>query len=110
MGNYRPVSLLPLLGKILEKIAHKRVTKFWENNNFLTDDQGGFRKGYSTMATIADLTDDLFNQINLGNTTIAIFFDLRKAFDTFNICILKKKLEKSGVRNCVLRWFIKLPD
>ena len=84
VGNYRPVSLLPLLGEMLEKIVHKRVTKFWENNNFHTDDQGGFRKGYSTVATIADLTDDLFNQVNLGNTTIATFFDLRTALDTVN--------------------------
>ena len=56
------------------------------------------------MATIADLTDDLFSQINKGNTTLATFFDLRKAFDTVNTNILKRKLERSGVRNGVLRW------
>ena len=104
VGNYRPVSLLPIPGKLLEKIVHKRITVFWEGNNFLSNDQGGFRKGYSTVSTIADLTDDLFNQINLGNTTLATFFDLRKAFDTVNVNILKMKLEKSGVRNLVLRW------
>ena len=104
VGNYRPVSLLPLPGKILEKIVHKRITNFWEDNKFLSKDQGGFRKGFSTVATVADLTDDLFTQINEGNTTLATFFDLRKAFDTVNIGILKKKLERSGVRNLVLRW------
>ena len=104
VGNYRPVSLLPLPGKILEKIVHKRITQFWETNNFLSADQGGFRKGYSTVATIADLTDDLFTQINQGNTTLATFFDLRKAFDTVSTSILQKKLERSGVRNGVLRW------
>ena len=104
VGNYRPVSLLPLPGKILEKIVHKRVTEFWNNNNFLTKDQGGFRKGFSTVATIAELTDDIFNQINLGNTTLATFFDLRKAFDTVDLEILKNKLKLSGVRHNVLRW------
>ena len=104
VGNYRPVSLLPLPGKLLERIVHKRITEFWETNNFLTSDQGGFRKGHSTVATIADLTDELFMQINKGNTTLATFFDLRKAFDTVNMGILKKKLEKSGIRNTVLRW------
>ena len=88
VGNYRPVSLLPLPGKLLEKIMHQRVSEFWENNNFLTKDQGGFRKGYSTMSTIADLTDDLFLQINESNTTVATFIDLRKAFDTVNLNIL----------------------
>ena len=104
VNNYRPVSLLPLPGKMLEKIAHKRITEFWEANKFLSKDQGGFRKGFSTVATIADLTDDLFSQVNMGNTTLANLFDLRKAFDNVNIGILKKKLEKSGVRNLVLRW------
>ena len=104
VGNYRHVSLLPLPGKMLEKIVHKRITEFWETNDFLSKDQGGFRKGFSTVATIADLTDDLFVQINKGNTTLATFFDLRKAFDTVNTNILKRKLEKSGVRNQVLQW------
>ena len=67
---------------ILEKIVHKRVITFWERNTFLLDDQGGFHKGYSTVSTIADLTEDMFNQINLGNTSLATFFDLRKAFNT----------------------------
>ena len=104
VGNFRPVSLLPLPGMMLEKIVHKRISEFWDNNDFLSKDQGGFRKGYSTVATIADLTDDLFEQINQGNTTLATFFDLRKAFDTVNLDILKKKLGRSGIRNNVLKW------
>ena len=75
VGNYRPVSLLPLPGKLLEKIVHKKITKFWDDNQFLSRDQGGFRKGFSTVATIADLTDDFFNQINQGNTTLAAFIE-----------------------------------
>ena len=104
VSNYRPVSLLPIPGKILEKIVHKRITAHWEENEFLSSEQGGFRKGHSTISTIADLTDDLFKQINQGNSTLAAFIDLRKAFDTVNLKILKMKLERSGVRNNVLRW------
>ena len=66
--------------------------------------EASFRKGFSTVSTIADLTDDLFNQIYQGDATLATFFDLRKAFDTVNFNILKKKLDKLGVRNLVLRW------
>ena len=104
VGNYRPVSLLPLPGKLLERIVHCRVTQFWDDIKFLTQDQGGFRKGFSTLATIADLTDDLFTQINDGNTTVAAFIDLRKAFDTVNLKILLKKLQKSGIRHNLLEW------
>ena len=104
VSNYRPVFLLPLPGTLLENVVHKRISKFWEDNHFLTDNQGGFRKGFSTISTIADLTDDFFNQINMGNTTLAAFIDLRKAFDTVNLHILKKKLEKSGIRSKVLGW------
>ena len=104
VGNFRPVSLLPLPGKMLEKIVHKHISKFWEENNFLTQNQGGFRKGHSTVSTIADLTDDLFKEINRGNTTLAAFVDLRKAFDTVNQNILCKKLEKAVIRSQILGW------
>ena len=104
VGNYRPVSLLPLPGKIMEKIVHKKVSSFWDNNEFLTKDQGGFRKGFSTLSTIADLTDNIFSEINNGNTTVAAFIDLRKAFDTVNFQILLDKLDRSGIRGKLLRW------
>ena len=104
VNNYRPVSLLPLPGKLLEKIVHKRITAFWDDNAILSNNQGGFRKGHSMAATIADLTDDLFQQINLGNTTLAAFVDLRKAFDTVNLDILCSKLQHAGLRDGALRW------
>ena len=104
VGNYRPVSLLPLPGKLLEKIVHDRISDFWNMRNFLSKEQGGFRKGFSTLSTIANLTDDLFNQVNDGKTTAAVFVDLRKAFDRVNLDILVKKLKRAGVRDNVLRW------
>ena len=64
VGNYRPVSLLPLPSKIIEKIVHIRLMAFFENNNILDQNQRGFRKGHSTINTIAKLTDDIFNGMN----------------------------------------------
>ena len=104
VNNYRPILLLPLPGNMLEKIVHKRISNFWDNNDFLTKNQGGFRKGHSTTATIGDLTDDLFQEINKGNTSLAAFVDLRKAFDTVNLKILKSKLQLAGIRGGVLNW------
>ena len=104
VSNYRPVSLLPLPGKLLERIVHDRITKFWEDNDFLLSDQGGFRKGHSTLSTVADLSDDIFNQVNGGNITMAVFVDLRKAFDTVDLGILLKKLSKAGIRDNTLAW------
>ena len=83
---------------MLEKIVHKRVVKFLEDNKFLSNNQGGFHKGHSTISTIADLTDDLFQNINEGRTTVATFVDLRKAFDTVNTDILIKKLHCAGIK------------
>ena len=106
VNNYRPVSLLPLPGKLLEKIVHKRIVSFWDENNFLSANQGGFRKDHSTISSIADLTDDLFHNINEGLTTVAAFVDLRKAFDTVNTNILANKLQNAGIRGTVLAWCI----
>ena len=96
--NLRPVSLLPLPSKILERIVHNRVMFHLERNHLLENHQGGFTKNHSTMDTIAKFTNDLFNGINNNMTTIACFIDLAKAFDTVNHNILiKKKLEHLGI-------------
>ena len=70
----------------------------------LTEHQGGFRKGFSTTSIIADLTDDLFTEINRGWTTVAAFIDLKKAFVTVDTNILLKKLVSAGIRGKTLDW------
>ena len=106
VGNYRPISLLPTPAKIIEKIAHKQMSTFLERNSILSDKQNGFRKGCSTASAVADFTDDIFQATNNGEVTIAVFVDLRKAFDTVCHEILCKKIEKYGLRNKVLNWCI----
>ena len=104
VGNYRPISLLPLPGKLLEKIAHHNISLFLENNDILSDKQNGFRKGHSTVSAVADITDDLFSAINNSEVSMAVFVDLRKAFDTVSHDILCKKIERYGLRGSVLKW------
>ena len=106
VSNYRPISLLPLPGKILEKIVHNKVTAFIEDNKFLCKFQGGFRKGHLTVATVADLTDDLLNAINEGNMSMAAFINLKMAFDTVDTKILVKKLKLSGLSGNLLNWCV----
>ena len=104
VGNYRPVSLLPIPGKIIERVVHANLSKFLNRNEVITDKKGGFRKGFSTMSSIADLTDDFFSGINKGLTTLAVFIDLRKAFDTVDHNILARKLRHYGIREANLVW------
>ena len=102
--NYRPISLLPIPGKLLEKIVHTQLSSFLEENTILSDKQNGFRKGFSTTSAVADLTDDIFSAVNEGEVTLAVFVDLRKAFDTVCHEILCKKLSNYGLRGKVLDW------
>ena len=104
VGNYRPVSLLPLPSKIIEKIVHTRLSSHLEINKLLDSKQGGFRKNHSTIDTVSKLTNYLFNGINCREVTLACFIDMAKAFDTVNHDILIQKLSKLGIKNLLLSW------
>ena len=99
MNNLRPVSRLPLPGKILERLFHKKVSAYLDENN-------GFRKGRSTIGTVAELTDVILLGINNRSLTIAAFIDLRKAFNTVSHEILGKKLHKFGFHKNIIAWLI----
>ena len=88
INNYRPISLIPLPCKLIEKIVHNRVYGFLSREKVLTDCQGGFRPGHSTLDTLAKFTDDVLRGINVGKDTVSTFIDLRKAFDTVDHGIL----------------------
>ena len=104
VSNYRPVSLLPIPGKILEKLIHDHIMKFFENNNILSEYQFGFRKNHSTTDSIATLVDNILHSVNDGKVTLAAFIDFKKAFDTVNHNILLEKLFYMGIRGPLLTW------
>ena len=104
VNNLRPVSLLPLPGKMAERIAHTLINGHVENLNLLNQNQGGFRKKRSTISTTAKFTDDILLGINEKQYTVASFIDLKKAFDTINHQILLKKLPHFGININTRSW------
>ena len=104
MNNLRPISLLPIQSKLLEKIVHKRLLAHLHENELLDDKQGSFRPNHSTVDTIVKFSENLYKNINQGQTTIDVYIDLRKAFDTVNHKFLLDKLYLLGVRGTNFMW------
>ena len=105
VNNFRPISLLSIFDKIIEKLMHKRLYKFLNENNILFKNQFGFRKKYSTTHTLLEITEKIKDTIDHKQFGCGIFIDIRKAFDTVNFKILLSKLEHYGVRGVALNWF-----
>ena len=103
--NYRPISLLSSFSKFLEKVVCTRLTIFLESNNIITSSQYGFRRNHSTIHPMVHLMNFASTALNRKEIGIAIFCDLRKAFDTVDHSILLRKLYKIGIRGLELEWF-----
>ena len=86
--NYRPISILPSISKILEKIIYNRLYKFLDTFHFLNLNQYGFRKGHSTDQALIQIYDKITNAMANKEHIIGVFMDLSKAFDTLDHQIL----------------------
>ena len=104
-SNYRPISILPIISKIFEKVMAKRLQDFLTINNTLFDHQYGFQPGRSTELAILDLHSKIINAFENKKVACSIFLDFAKAFDTVNHKILLKKLSHYGIRGVALKWF-----
>ena len=103
LENYRPVSTLPIFGKIFEKIIYKRLYSFLVSQGILHDSQFGFRKSHSTSHALNLSVFQIQEALKQGHHVLGIFIDLSKAFDTIDHKILLKKLEIYGIRGVPLK-------
>ena len=103
--NYRPISLLPSISKVFERIIFNQLYKYLDDNNLLFGSQYGFRKHHSTELAAVELIDRIYETMDQGDISISILLDLSKAFDTLDHSILLNKLEYYGVKDNASRWF-----
>ena len=104
--NYRPISLLSIFDKLLEKLMYKRVYTFLTENNILYPYQFCFRKNHSTSLALIDVIDNIYSCLDNNETVVGIYVDLQKAFDIVDHNIPLYKLYNCGVRGIAHKWFV----
>ena len=102
---YRPISLLPLVSKIIEKIIHNQVENFLNSHNIIYKYQSGFRTNHSTNSCLSYLSNKIQNGFEEGKFTGMILIDLQKAFDTIDHEILLLKMKYLGFAESTINWF-----
>lgn len=92
-----------VFSKIIEKVINNRLKSYLNKFNILSESQFGFRNGRSTEDAVLALTSQITKQIDNGEKSLAVFLDLKKAFDTVSPSILVQKLERLGIRGTPLK-------
>ena len=105
MDNYRPISVLPVLSKVFERVVHQQLYAYLEQNNLLLKRQFGFRNRSSTEHAVTKFSDSIRQIMDKGLMTCAIYIDLRNAFDTVDDARLLSKLSIYGIKNEELKRF-----
>ena len=107
-SNYRPVSLTPILMKIMEKIVRKKMVAFLSENNLFNPNQHGFMKGRSCLSALLSVYDEII--LNLSNSQMSctdmIYLDFAKAFDKVDHGVLLHKLKQLGITGKLGNWLL----
>ena len=106
-NNYRPISLLSSFSKLMEKVVARQLVGFLNYHNLLYKHQYGFRANHNCSQPVLHFTEKVYNALNQKPSlqTLAIFIDLKKAFDTVDHDILLKKMDHYGIRGISNKWF-----
>lgn len=104
-SNYRPIAILSVVDKILEKYVLKHLNRYLEAHSLINNHQFGFQKGKSTSILLSDFNEFVKNKLNSNKIVLVLFIDYKKAFDTINHNKLIECLDKIGVRGKMNTWF-----
>ena len=102
-NNYRPISLLPALSKVVEKVICSQINNFFITNNLFYDSQYGLRPGHYTEYAAIEITDRIITDMDTNKIPLNIYLDLSQAFDTLDHAILLDKLSHYGIRGNPLK-------
>ncbi len=104
-SNYRRISILPVLSKLLERAVNGQLYEHLQKYNLISTWQSGFRPNYSTSTALIYVSDKILSAIDHGKLTGVIYLDLKKAFDTVDHDLLLQKLARYGIKNNEHKWF-----
>ena len=100
--NYRPVSLLPIFGKVFERLLYNQMYSFFIENNLISVNQSGFRQGDSCINQLISITHEIYRSMDLGCEVRGLFLDISKAFNkVWHKCLLHK-LKENGINGPLL--------
>ena len=105
-GNYRPIFLLSILGKLLENVVSQQLDNFLHGSNLISMNQWGFRKGGSPELLLLSLTEQWRLALDESNIIGEVFIDFQKAFDCINHTVLKDKLHSIGITGSFYDWLL----
>lgn len=104
-NNYRPISVLCTIDKVMEKCMEHRLSNYLEKYQIIHENQYGFQKGKSVNTLLSNFSNKINNALNTNKQALVLFLDFSKAFDTINFDKLLIKLERIGIRGKCLEWF-----
>ena len=105
LDNYRPISILPIISKLFEKILYEQLYEYLNSENLIFELWFGFRQRHSTTTALLDCTNEWFTNMDWGLSNLVVFLNLQKAFDRVNHEILVKKLDFYGIEESVSNLF-----
>jgi len=104
-NNYKPISNLSVLSKVLERLVSEQLKEFLSVNKILSEFQSGLRKEHSTISASLKVVNDSIEAVDCKKMCAALFIDLSKAFDMVNHCIFKQRLLSIGLSEKAIGWF-----
>ena len=105
LKNYRPVSLLPICGKIFERLIYNNLFEYFIENDLISQNQSGFKPGDSCLNQLISITHEIYRSFDVGLEVRGVFLDISKAFDKVWHEVLIYKLKQNGIKGNLLDKF-----